>query len=115
MKINTVRLALPLLCLLFLTLLANAAEVEFLDGRKIEGKLLARDANSLKLEDYWEKDWERVAEDFDEIKALGANVVRIHLQLSKFMDTAEQPNKANLARLSKLIRLAESTRSSASS
>lgn len=67
------------------------------------------DAGQL-LEDYWEKDWERVAEDFDEIKALGANVVRIHLQLSKFMDTAEQPNKANLARLSKLIRLAESTR-----
>jgi hypothetical protein len=59
------------------------------------------------LEDYWEKEWETVEQDFREIKALGANVVRIHPQLSRFMETAEQPNAANLARLGKLVRLAE--------
>src|SRR5262245_38711231 len=61
------------------------------------------------LEDYWEKEWATVAEDFGEIKALGANVVRIHLQLAKFMDAADRPNAANLARLGKLVRLAEAT------
>jgi len=59
------------------------------------------------IEDYWDKEWATVVEDFGEIKALGANVVRVHLQLAKFMDTADRPNKANLARLGKLVRLTE--------
>ena len=37
------------------------------------------DAHRL-LEDYWNKEWPTVVEDFKEMKALGANVVRIHLQ-----------------------------------
>jgi aryl-phospho-beta-D-glucosidase BglC (GH1 family) len=61
------------------------------------------------LEDYWEREWETVAEDFREIKALGANVVRIHLQLARFMETADQPNRANLDRLANLVKLAEET------
>jgi hypothetical protein len=61
------------------------------------------------LEDYWDSEWATVVEDFGEIKALGANVVRIHLQLPKFMDTAEQANESNLARLGELVRLAEDT------
>lgn len=61
------------------------------------------------LEDYWEKEWATVVEDFREIKALGANVVRVHLQLPRFMDTAERANEANLARLRKLVQLAEET------
>ena len=61
------------------------------------------------IEDYWEKEWAVVVEDFAEIAALGANTVRIHLQLGKFMDTADQPNRANLARLAKLLRLAETS------
>lgn len=61
------------------------------------------------LEDYWDNEWMTVVEDLQEIKALGANVVRIHLQLPKFMDTAEQANKTNLARLGKLVLLAEET------
>lgn len=40
------------------------------------------------LEDYWAEEWETVAQDFREIRDLGANVVRIHLQLGRFM-TAE--------------------------
>ena len=61
------------------------------------------------LEDYWQREWETVVEDFHEIKALGANVVRIHLQVAKFMDTPQQPNRANLERLALLLRLAEAT------
>jgi len=66
------------------------------------------DAGSL-LEDYWHEHWEVVAEDFREIKQLGANVVRIHLQLARFMKTPDQPDKAGLERLAMLVRLAERT------
>lgn len=61
------------------------------------------------IEDYWEKEWATIVEDFGEIKALGANLVRVHLQLGKFMDSADSPNTANLARLGGLVRLAEKT------
>ena len=61
------------------------------------------------IEDYWQQEWPKVAADFAEIKALGANVVRVHLQLAKFMDTAEQPHAANLVRLGELVGLAERT------
>src|SRR4051794_3855565 len=39
------------------------------------------------LEDYWDAEWASVVEDFREIRALGANCVRVHLQLAKFMET----------------------------
>ena len=61
------------------------------------------------LEDVWEKDWPRITADFGEMKQLGANVVRIHLQLGKFMDAADRPNQQALGRLAKLLRLAEET------
>ncbi|HEY3392694.1 MAG TPA: cellulase family glycosylhydrolase, partial [Lacipirellulaceae bacterium] len=59
------------------------------------------------LEDYWQDEWPTVVEDFGEIKALGANTVRVHLQLAKFMEVADRPNAANLARLADLVQLAE--------
>ena len=59
------------------------------------------------LEDYWTDHWDTVVSDLREINALGANVVRIHLQLGKFMETAEKPNHANLARLGKLVQTAQ--------
>ncbi len=61
------------------------------------------------IEDYWMNEWDRVVEDFGEIKAMGVNVVRIHLQFAKFMDSADQPNQGQLERLTKLIQLAEET------
>src|SRR5207245_2527202 len=61
------------------------------------------------IEDYWEKDWDRLAEDFREMKELGANVVRVHLQFGKFMDAAGRANDNALARLDKLVKLAEKT------
>ena len=37
------------------------------------------------------------------MKELGANVVRIHLQLGKFMDGPDKPNEKALDRLAKLV------------
>jgi hypothetical protein len=61
------------------------------------------------LEDYWQQEWPTVVEDFKEIKALGANVVRIHLQTAKFMRTPTEPNQASLRQLARLVKLAEQT------
>ena len=60
------------------------------------------DENGRLLEDYWESEWPKVEEDFREMKQLGANVVRIHLQTGKFMTDRETVNRANLDRLGQL-------------
>ncbi len=67
------------------------------------------DADGRLIEDYWHDQWSTVEEDFAEIKALGANVVRVHLQLGKFMKSAEEPEARELARLGDLLKLAERT------
>jgi hypothetical protein len=59
------------------------------------------------LEDYWKREWPKLEEDFREMKELGANVVRVHLQFGKFMDTPERPNEAALRQLGRLVTLAE--------
>ncbi|HVK10202.1 MAG TPA: DUF6807 family protein [Gemmataceae bacterium] len=61
------------------------------------------------LEDYWDAEWAKVESDFAEMKQLGANVVRVHLQFGKFMDGPDKPSAAALDRLAKLLRLAETT------
>jgi aryl-phospho-beta-D-glucosidase BglC (GH1 family) len=61
------------------------------------------------LEDYWETEWPKIEADFAQMKTLGANVVRVHLQLGKFMDGPDKPNAKALDRLAKLVRLAETT------
>ena len=61
------------------------------------------------LDEYWHDDWQTVVEDFREIKSLGANCVRIHLQLGKFMDEPHQPKASALRQLAKLVQLAEDT------
>ncbi len=68
-----------------------------------------RDYKSRLLEDYWESEWPTVVEDFREMKQLGANVVRIHLQFARFMDGPAQPNQKSLAQLARLAQLAEET------
>lgn len=68
-----------------------------------------RDDSGRLLEDYWADDWAKVADDFHEMKSMGANVVRIHLQFCRFMESPTQPDEENLARLGKLVRLAEET------
>jgi hypothetical protein len=62
------------------------------------------------LEDYWEDEWPTVEAHFGQMKQLGANVVRVHLQLGKFMDGPEQPNHKALDRLRRLLELAERLR-----
>lgn len=59
------------------------------------------------LEDYWHEEWPAIEEDFAEMKTLGVNVVRVHLQLAKFMNTAKEPNAQNLEKLAELVTLAE--------
>src|SRR4051794_26785719 len=62
------------------------------------------------IEDYWEKQWPSLEKHFGQMKALGANVVRIHLQLGKFMDAADKPNEKSLKMLARLLELAEKER-----
>ena len=59
------------------------------------------------IEDYWEAEWPKVEEDFREMKELGANVVRVHLQLAKFMKTSETPDDRSLKQLARLLELSE--------
>lgn len=61
------------------------------------------------IEDYWRGEWPTVVADFGEIKALGANVVRIHLQVRRFMNGPAEPNEAALSQLARLVKLAEET------
>ncbi|HEV8059529.1 MAG TPA: cellulase family glycosylhydrolase [Gemmataceae bacterium] len=61
------------------------------------------------IEDFWEAKWPTVVKDFQNMKVVGANVVRIHLQFGKFMDTADKPNEKSLAQLGRLLKLAEET------
>ena len=59
------------------------------------------------LEDYWENEWPKVEADFHEMKELGANVIRVHPQLGKFLDASDRPNRKSLDRLGQLLALAE--------
>ena len=69
-----------------------------------------RDYKSRLLEDYWDAEWGATgAKDFREMKKLGANAVRIHLQLTRFMDAPNKPNEHALHQLDRLVRLAEDT------
>jgi hypothetical protein len=65
------------------------------------------DAANRLLEDYWQAEWEAVTNDFREMKALGANTVRIHLQVAKFMRTAQDSNEDSLRQLGRLLEVAE--------
>lgn len=62
------------------------------------------------IEDYWETEWPKVEADFREMKELGANVVRVHLQFGRFMRSATEANPRALSRLGRLLRLAERLR-----
>jgi hypothetical protein len=68
------------------------------------------DAKGRLIEDYWEGEWPTVEAHFSQMKKLGANVVRVHLQLGKFMDGPEKANAKALDRLGKLLGLAERQR-----
>jgi hypothetical protein len=69
-----------------------------------------RDHGGRLLEDYWETEWATVEAHFGQMKKLGANVVRIHLQFGKFMAGADKADEKALDRLGQLLRLAEKER-----
>src|SRR5262245_1654670 len=48
------------------------------------------------IEDYWETEWPKVEVDFLEMKQLGANIVRVHLQFGRFMRSATEPERRAL-------------------
>ena len=68
------------------------------------------DASGTLIEDYWDEKWAVVEDDFREMKAFGATVVRIHLQFPKFMQQADRPNEKALTQLARLVALAERNR-----
>ncbi len=104
--------------------LASAAQLEWIrvtdDKRGFESEESAaafvpwgfnydHDGPGRLIEDYWDDEWRAIEEDFQEMKQLGANVVRIHLQFGKFMESAGQPNQHSLKQLERLVDLAERT------
>lgn len=65
------------------------------------------DENGRLLEDYWNSEWDTIEQDFQEMKQLGANTIRIHLQFGKFMVGRNEPNQESLDKLDQLVRLSE--------
>lgn len=61
------------------------------------------------MEDFWDDDWQTFEDDFREMKQLGANVVRVHLQYGTFMDAVDRPNPRAMKQLARMLRLAEDT------
>ena len=67
------------------------------------------DENGRLIEDYWQLEWAKLEADFAEMEKLGANVVRVHLQVGKFLETPDKPKEAALRKLADLVKLAERT------
>ncbi len=61
------------------------------------------------IEDYWDGEWPSVESDFSEMKRLGANLVRVHLQFGAFMENPTTPRPHALTQLARLVALAEQT------
>jgi hypothetical protein len=68
-----------------------------------------RDHRMRLIEDYWQTEWPTVVKHFRDMKALGANLVRIHLQFNRFMEAPDRPNAQSLAQLERLLDLAQET------
>lgn len=61
------------------------------------------------LEEYWDSEWNEVESSFREMKALGANAVRIHLQVEAFLEGPTKANEKSLEKLRQLLVLAHET------
>lgn len=59
------------------------------------------------LEDYWHDEWDKVIADMSTMRELGANVIRIHLQLAKFLRSPTEENTRELEQLDRLVKLAD--------
>ncbi|EDY18210.1 conserved hypothetical protein-transmembrane region and signal peptide prediction [Chthoniobacter flavus Ellin428] len=61
------------------------------------------------MEDFWDTDWQTLANDFQKLREMGANVVRVHLQFGKYMRSPTEADRHGLAQFARLLRLAEAT------
>ena len=61
------------------------------------------------MEDFWDGEWSTLEDDFRELKALGANVVRVHLQFGRFIEGTNSVNPLAFRQLRRLLKLAEET------
>ena len=61
------------------------------------------------VEETWDEDWPRLERDFREMRKLGANVVRIHLQFGTYMTGPDEFDQAQLERLKRLLDVARET------
>lgn len=61
------------------------------------------------IEEYWGSDWATVVRDFEAMRRMGSNVVRIHLQFGAFVDALGKANEKSLKQLEKLLELAQRT------
>ena len=59
------------------------------------------------VEEYWDEDWPRVEEDFRAMQALGANVVRLHLQVGTYMKAPKKVDRSQLERLKRVLDLGQ--------
>ena len=59
------------------------------------------------LDDDW--NWAAIQRDFDAMHGLGANVVRVHLQVARFMEAPDRANTKTLDQFSRLIDFADRT------
>lgn len=60
------------------------------------------------IEDYWHDEWDKVKKDLTDMRNYGANVIRIHLQLEKFLPEPGKPSLAELQKLDDLLAFASS-------
>ncbi len=61
------------------------------------------------VEEYWDENWASLEEDFREMKRLGANVVRLHLQVGTYMQSPNEVDHHQLRRLASVLDLADRT------
>jgi len=59
------------------------------------------------IEETWDNNWADIEEDFRAMKDLGANVVRVHLQLPTYLAAKDQVRRESLVKLRRLLDLAE--------
>ena len=59
------------------------------------------------VEEYWDQDWPRVEKDFRQMRALGANVARLHLQVGTYMKKPDEVDRTQLQRLRKILDLGQ--------
>ena len=56
------------------------------------------------LDDSNERAWAKIDSDLNDLKSIGTNVIRVHLQFPRFMDGPAKPNAGALAGLGRLLK-----------